>query len=585
MGPRLTTGVNDLATVDPGLASQALFDASVVSANSGKKLPWRCSKGHEWEAAVYSRRAGSGCPYCDGKRPIVGENDLSTTHPQLISEALFDPTTVTAGSEKKRSWKCPNGHEYETRVITRTRGSGCPVCANSEIRQGINDLATLYPELAKEALFDATKVSSGTRRKLKWKCPQGHEYDCSVAARTGRGRGCSFCVNQAVLPGFNDLATTHPELAAEALFDPHMITFGSDKPMFWRCPKGHEYKSSPARRRRGDGCHICSGRELAPGVNDLATTHPDIAVQAVVEEGYDPTRVTKGHTTRMKWRCEFGHEWLATPNGRTSGNTGCPVCAGQRTQAGFNDLATTDPEIACEAMFDATAVSRGSAKKYLWQCKLGHEWKATPASRVNLKSGCPYCSGFYAWPGFNDLATTHPQLAREMAVDKGYDPTSYSAGSGKKVLWRCAEGHEWKAVVGSRARSGNGCPICANLGFNISEPAWIYLMRHDSWNMLQVGITNEPTVRVVAHARNGWKPVDMRGPMDGVVAQDWELSILRMLRSKGIELAPSGIDHQPVRTGTVRRKGEAWWQDEYFVSTVRQLMTSVELLEETRKTR
>ncbi len=586
MGARLTVGVNDFATVYPELASEALFDPTTVTANSGQKLPWRCSRGHEWEAVVFSRSRGGGCPYCAGKRPIVGESDLATTNPELVAEALFDPTTVSAGSEKKRPWRCPQGHEYETVVAYRaTRGTGCPVCANKEVRPGVNDLATLFPEIAAEALFDASTVSVGSKAKVNWRCPQGHEYSTQVVARTSRGVGCSYCVNQAVLPGFNDLATTHPELAAEALFDPTTITFGSGKPMLWRCSKGHEYKSSPAKRRRGDGCHICSGRELARGVNDLATTHPEIAAQAVIDEGFDPTRVTFGHNSRMKWRCEFGHEWLATPNGRTSSKTGCPVCAGQVVVPGFNDIATTDPVLAREATFDPTTVSRGSAKKAGWRCELGHEWEATPASRTNLKSGCPYCSGRFAWPGFNDLATTHPELAGEMATDRGFDPTTFTAGSGRKALWRCDQGHEWKAVVGSRAAQGTGCPVCANSGFNITEPAWLYLMRHDGWDMLQVGITNDPKVRATTHARNGWVPVDIRGPMDGVLAQEWETSIVRLLRARGVDMTPSGAAEQPARTGSVRRNGEAWWRDDYSPASVRELMDAVEAAEADAATR
>lgn len=28
---------------------------------------WRCGSGHSWQALVYTRTAGSGCPYCAGK--------------------------------------------------------------------------------------------------------------------------------------------------------------------------------------------------------------------------------------------------------------------------------------------------------------------------------------------------------------------------------------------------------------------------------------------------------------------------------------------------------------------------------------
>ena len=31
-----------------------------------KKVWWICKKGHEWEARIFSRNRGRGCPYCSG---------------------------------------------------------------------------------------------------------------------------------------------------------------------------------------------------------------------------------------------------------------------------------------------------------------------------------------------------------------------------------------------------------------------------------------------------------------------------------------------------------------------------------------
>lgn len=36
-----------------------------ISLRSNKKVWWRCSRNHSWEAAINSRNRGSGCPYCD----------------------------------------------------------------------------------------------------------------------------------------------------------------------------------------------------------------------------------------------------------------------------------------------------------------------------------------------------------------------------------------------------------------------------------------------------------------------------------------------------------------------------------------
>jgi DNA-directed RNA polymerase subunit RPC12/RpoP len=100
-GKRIITGVNDLMTKSPEVAKQAFgWDPSIVSEFSGKKLDWKCEKGHVWNAGVHSRtgKSKTGCPYCSGRRPIKGETDLATTHPLLAKEALdLDATSVSAG--------------------------------------------------------------------------------------------------------------------------------------------------------------------------------------------------------------------------------------------------------------------------------------------------------------------------------------------------------------------------------------------------------------------------------------------------------------------------------------------------------
>jgi len=41
------------------------------------------------------------------------------------------------------------------------------------------------------------------------------------------------------------------------------------------------------------------------------------------------------------------------------------------------------------------------------------------------------------------------------------DPLTLRVGSHRRVWWRCAQGHEWQAKVGSRTRRETGCPVCS----------------------------------------------------------------------------------------------------------------------------
>jgi hypothetical protein len=124
-----------------------------------------------------------------------------------------------------------------------------------------------------------------------------------------------------------------------------------------------------------------------------------LAAQA---DGWDPTTVTKGSVKRVDWKCELGHRWKATVGSRTRGR-GCAVCLGQVVLAGFNDLATVNPELAAQADgWDPTTVRQNSNKKAGWKCELGHRWKAVISGRTS-GSGCPSCAttGFDPYkPGF-----------------------------------------------------------------------------------------------------------------------------------------------------------------------------------------
>ena len=70
----------------------------------------------------------------------------------------------------------------------------------------------------------------------------------------------------------------------------------------------------------------------------------------------------------------------------------------------------------------------------------------------------------------------------------------------------------------------------------------MYLLRHDSWDAQQIGITNRPEQRLATHRRNGWEVHDLRGPMDGFLARALERDVLALLRKKGIRKAADRFD-------------------------------------------
>ena len=223
-------------------------------------------------------------------------------------------------------------------------------------------------EFANNALgYKPEDFSPGSGKKVWWKCARGHSWSAVLGERANRNRGCPYCYGNKVLAGFNDFATKHPTLLSEwhptrNTIGPSEISPSSGKKVWWRCTKGHEWDDTVAHRAAGRNCPICSGRRVLIGYNDLEFTHPEIAS----EWNYDrnsliPSQVTLGSNAKVWWKCRYGHEWETTVALRTSQNTGCPYCSGHKVQSGYNDLATTDPELFI--VFDITNIVRNVQEK------------------------------------------------------------------------------------------------------------------------------------------------------------------------------------------------------------------------------
>jgi hypothetical protein len=505
---------------------------------------------------------------------------LSVTHPELAKEADgWDPKDFTSGSGQTKTWKCEKGHLWSAKIYQRAgsmnkKPTGCPVCYGRIIVVGFNDLGKINPRIAAEADgWDPTTVGTGGGTK-DWVCTSGHKWRATISNRVFFDSSCPVCLNQKIQKGFNDLATTHPDIAQQADgWDPTTISAGNAKTKLkWKCDKGHTWNAVPWSRTRArpTGCPTCANRVLLIGFNDIATTNPDLASEAF---GWDPTTVLSGSHKRVKWKCKLGHIWETAVMGRTGRTRGCPYCSNTFLLVGFNDLATKFPEIAKQADgWDPTTYVYGSDKKLPWKCEFGHQWKTSITKRTGVEpTHCPICSGRTLLKGFNDLATTFPEMASEA---DGWDPREISAGSHTKLKWKCKEGHSWEVSPHGRKRGTVGCPSCAKYGYDINAPAYLYFLEQNDWEMYQIGITNVLQVRLDKHKRLGWELLDIRGPLDGLLAKEIETSILEMLKAKGADLSNAKI------AGKFDGYSEAWSKSTFEAASIKELMRLTEEFEE-----
>ena len=400
------------------------------------------------------------------------------------------PDNIEVNSSQEYWWTCKNNHSYKMKINDKVFRHECPYCQNRKIWVGFNDLYSIMPSLAKE--FDEDKNGVSTKevyyrstKKYYWKCDKGHSYLKAPYYRVEEKQNCPYCSKNYLIEDFPKSIdyidnNYHSKEEIENFYS------HSTKKIHFHCRKGHKWEEKIANfsKRssiRGEHCPYCSNIWLLKGFNDIKTLYPQLYKEI---KNKDKDNILPTSKRKITWVCPQGHEFNSSINYRVRNNSGCPYCTGVKVLSGFNDLKTLRPDLMKywdyqKNELDPTKVSRGTTKKAWWKCDKGHS-HLMPISKKTIRgSGCPYCSGRRILPGYNDIATTCPEILKEWNYDKNtITPQEIMKSSGKKVWWICEKGHEWKISPNQRTYSSNSlkhgykkgtnCPYCA-LNITISR--------------------------------------------------------------------------------------------------------------------
>jgi hypothetical protein len=138
--------------------------------------------------------------------------------------------------------------------------------------------------------------------------------------------------------------------------------------------------------------------------------------------------------------------------------------------------------------------------------------------------------------GFNDLATTDPELALEWHPDLNGEitPAQVSTGSNKKVWWLGACGHEWQALLSNRNGKQTGCPKCSGAGFSSADPGLIYFIHNPNLRAFKVGIRNpgSKSNRIERFGAKGWSLIKTWESESGRAILNSETHFFRWLRKE-----------------------------------------------------
>lgn len=182
-----------------------------VAPRSNKKAWFICPEHGSQFSYISNRTAGNGCKLCGNtsggqvhRKEAIKRGSLALARPELAAEwnrELNDRTAeqVAAGSYDFGWWNCPVGHDpYKTRIVSRSRGTGCPVCGHLRRVSHLKtyegptpgrSLAELRPDVA--TFWDVAgneltpyDVAPYSLRVVKWICAAGHHFEKPVGGMT-----------------------------------------------------------------------------------------------------------------------------------------------------------------------------------------------------------------------------------------------------------------------------------------------------------------------------------------------------------------------------------------------------------------
>jgi hypothetical protein len=483
---------------------------SDIYVNNQQNLLWECKEGHRWQATAGNIGAGKWCPECSGnvKLKIVEMHHLAEAKG---GKCLSD---IYVNSQTPLLWECGAGHRWEAIPNSIKRGSWCRVCARLS-KPSMDDIQHIVGERGGRCLSQSYR---NARTLMNWECMDGHQWRATWD-KVSQGHWCHECstgLGERICREFfsqlfqKSFPKTRPEwLVNEAgnqmELDGYCATLGI---AFEHQGEQHYSTKTPfigtasvlSRRQEDDALksQLCTQRGITlvlvpeiPRLLPLDQVRAFIKEQLSIKGVHLPqdidtrdvdinrayrtggSREVLNHLrtiatehggqclstdyvndhTKLLWQCGQGHEWEAIPGSIKQG-TWCPFCAGivRKTREEMQKVAAArDGKCLSPVYVDGR-------KKLLWECSQGHQWQACPGGVVR-GAWCPYCVG-----RGKTIEDMHHLAAQRGG--KCLSPRFINAHT--QLLWRCAEGHEWKASPDS-VRRGSWCAACRSTKLTIEE--------------------------------------------------------------------------------------------------------------------
>ena len=288
---------------------------------------------------------------------------------KCISEAYTNNRT-------RVQWECKLGHRWmaQPRNVLHRR-SWCPHCA---VNKRSLSLHQLQEHARKRGGRCLSQEYQNSHTKVRWQCKLGHTWEATSDNLLNQGTWCPECARTRKSWSKRTMRDLQEHAAARGGKCLATEYVGMKAKVLWQCEKGHTWSASANNvLNHKTWCPVCA--KCAPlGLERLRSHAARLGGQCLAED-YNNARI------KVRWKCSSGHVWRAMPTKVINSGTWCPECQ----KIGLSRL-------------QAHATSLGGrclSKKYsnrtatvLWECQLGHRWKASATSILHQKTWCPKCA-------------------------------------------------------------------------------------------------------------------------------------------------------------------------------------------------
>ena len=349
------------------------------------------------------------------------------------------------------------------------------------------------------------------------------------------------------------------QIMLEAGLKPLVEYPGYDKP--WRSihtacgstvsPRLHSVKAGSR------GCKQCGWKESAR----KRTLSDSNAKSEMIQAGLEPLEEFKGVKSPWKCRClNCGKTVTPQLGSIRSGRGGCKYCAG-------NALFTEQEAVEYMLNQNLQPLEKYVNALTAWKCKClkcGHFTSPKLGAIRGGQGPCIYCAG----------KKVDPREAEDIMLRANLRPLEQfnTVRTPWKSLCLSCQNIVFPRLA-SVIKNGKACSKCSKTGFTTSEKGYLYFLHHPDWRMFQIGITNNPDNRLARHANLGWQILELRGPMDGLLTQKLERSILKMLKNKGADLGNVKV------IGKFDGYTESWTESTFDVKSIKDLIRLTENFE------